>query len=99
MITTFVMASFFSGALIPAFGAMIGLESPSIVQATIFGVGSSAISLGFGLGPLIGGFVASAAGVRAGLIVAAGIALTMAALVGLRAREPLPHVSPSPLQG
>ena len=50
LIAAFVMASFFSGALIPAFGAMIGLESPAIVQATVFGVGSSAIALGFGLG-------------------------------------------------
>jgi MFS transporter, DHA1 family, multidrug resistance protein len=99
VVGTFVIASFFIGALIPSFGAMIGLESPAIVQATVFGVGSSAISLGFGLGPLIGGFVASAAGVRAGLLVAATLALIMAVLVGLRSREPLPHLSPSPLVG
>jgi MFS family permease len=91
VIAGFVAASFFSGALGPAFGAMIGLEAPAIVQATVFGVGSSAIALGFGLGPLIGGIVASVAGVRAGLIVAAALALVLAALVGLRAREPLPH--------
>jgi DHA1 family multidrug resistance protein-like MFS transporter len=91
VIATFVVASFFSGALIPAFGAMIGLEVPAIVQATVFGVASSAISLGFGLGPLIGGFVASAAGVRAGLLVAATLALILAALVGIGAREPRPH--------
>src|SRR5437870_5708540 len=91
VITSFVIAGFVNGALIPAFGAMIGLEAPAIVQATIFGVGSSAISLGFGLGPLIGGFTASAAGIRAGLIVAAALALVLAALVGLAAREPVPH--------
>ncbi len=91
LIASFVVASFVSGALIPAFGAMIGLESPSIVQATVFGVGSSAVALGFGLGPLLGGFVASAAGVQVGLIVAAAVALVLAALVGLRAREPRPH--------
>ena len=91
VITTFVIASFFSGALIPAFGAMIGLESPSMVQATVFGVGSSAISLGFGLGPLLGGFVASAAGVQVGLVVAAVLALILAVLVGVGAREPRPH--------
>ena len=83
--------SFFSGALIPAFGAMIGLESPAIVQATVFGVGSSAIALGFGLGPLLGGIVASAAGIRTGLIVAAALAFSLAVLVGFRAREPLPN--------
>jgi MFS family permease len=94
VIAGFVLASFFSGALAPAFGAMIGLESPAIVQATVFGVGSSAIALGFGLGPLLGGIVASAAGIRAGLVVAAILALILAALVGLRAREPWPHSHP-----
>jgi len=89
LIAAFVVASFFSGALIPAFGAMIGLESPAMVQATVFGVGSSAIALGFGLGPLLGGIVASAAGIRAGLIVAAALAFILAILVGFRAREPL----------
>jgi DHA1 family multidrug resistance protein-like MFS transporter len=91
VIAAFVIASFFSGALIPAFGAMTGLEAPVIVQATVFGVGSSAIALGFGLGPLLGGIVASAAGIRAGLIVAAALALILAALVGFRAREPRAH--------
>jgi MFS transporter, DHA1 family, multidrug resistance protein len=89
LIATFVISSFVTGSLIPAFGAMIGLESPRNIQATIFGVGSSAIALGFGFGPLIGGFVASAAGVQAGLAVAGGIALALALLVGLMAREPL----------
>jgi DHA1 family multidrug resistance protein-like MFS transporter len=92
LIAAFVIASFFSGALIPAFGSMIGLESPAIVQATVFGVGSSAIALGFGLGPLLGGVVASVAGIRAGLVVAAALAVILAALVGFRAREPQPHL-------
>jgi MFS family permease len=91
LIAAFVIASFFSGALIPAFGSMIGLESPAIVQATVFGVGSSAIALGFGLGPLLGGVVASVAGIRAGLVVAAALAVILAALVGFRAREPRAH--------
>jgi MFS transporter, DHA1 family, multidrug resistance protein len=88
LIALFVVSSFVTGSLIPAFGAMIGLEAPRIIQATIFGVGSSAIALGFGFGPLIGGFIASAAGVQAGLAVAGGIALALALLVGLMAREP-----------
>jgi MFS family permease len=89
LIALFVISSFVTGSLIPAFGAMIGLETPRIVQATVFGVGASAIALGFGFGPLIGGFVASAAGVQAGLVVAGGIALVLALLVGLLAREPV----------
>jgi MFS family permease len=101
LIAGFVFASFFSGALIPAFGAMIGLESPTIVQATVFGFGSSAVALGFGLGPLLGGVVASLAGIRAGLIVAAALAFVLAALVGFRAREPQPppRSLPPPLTG
>ena len=102
IIATFVVSSFVTGSLIPAFGAMIGLESPRSIQATIFGIGSSAISVGFGLGPLLGGFVASAAGVQAGLAVAGGIALALALLVGLAAREPLhqqPPTLPSPGSG
>jgi len=96
LIAAFVISSFVTGSLIPAFGAMIGLEAPRSIQATIFGVGSSAIAVGFGLGPLMGGFVASAAGVQAGLAVAGGIALALALLVGLMAREPLHHVAISP---
>ena len=100
LIALFVVSSFVTGSLIPAFGAMIGLETPRNIQATIFGVGSSAIALGFGFGPLIGGFVASAAGVQAGLAVAGGIALTLALLVGVMAREPLRAPTlPSPASG
>ena len=98
VIATFVISSFVTGSLIPAFGAMIGLEAPRVIQATIFGIGSSAIALGFGFGPLIGGFVASAAGVQAALAVAGGIALALAVLVGVAAREPLraPTLPPLP---
>jgi DHA1 family multidrug resistance protein-like MFS transporter len=90
LITAFVLSSFVSGSLIPALGAMVGLETPAIIQATIFGFSSSAISVGFGLGPLAGGFVASAFGVRAALTVAAAIALVLAGLLGFAAREPRP---------
>jgi DHA1 family multidrug resistance protein-like MFS transporter len=89
VIVAFVAASFVSGSVIPALGAMVGLETPSIIQATVFGVSSSAISLGFGFGPLVGGIVASAAGVRAGLLVSAALAICLAVLLGFGAREPL----------
>lgn len=91
IIATFVLASFANGSLLPAFGAMIGLETPSIIQATIFGVSSSAISLGFGFGPLLGGIVASATSVQVAMVVSAGLALAMATLIGFAAREPRPH--------
>jgi len=40
---------------------------------------------------LLGGIVASLAGIRAGLTVAAVLALVLAALIGFRAREPQAH--------
>jgi DHA1 family multidrug resistance protein-like MFS transporter len=86
----FVFSSFASGSLIPAFGAMVGLETPAVIQATIFGFLSSAVSIGFGLGPLLGGVVASATGVQTGMLVAAGLSVTVVLLLGLAAREPRP---------
>ena len=90
IIVAFVLASFVTGSMIPAFGAMVGLEAPAIIQATIFGFSSSAVSVGFGFGPLLGGLIASAAGAQVGLIVAATLALLLAAIVGVAAREPQP---------
>ncbi|MEO6795404.1 MAG: MFS transporter [Candidatus Dormibacter sp.] len=94
LIAFFVIASFMAGVLIPAFGAMTGLESPRVVQATVFGFASSGISVGFGLGPLIGGLVASAAGVRAAMLVADGIAMVLVILLAVAVREPQPPAPP-----
>src|SRR5437870_7516435 len=90
IIVAFVLASFVTGSMIPAFGAMVGLEAPAIIQATIFGFSSSAVSVGFGFGPLLGGLIASAAGAQVGLIVSATLALLLAAIVGVAARAPPP---------
>ncbi len=94
LIGFFVVLSFMSGVLIPAFGAMTGLESPRVIQATVFGFASSGISVGFGLGPLVGGLVASVAGVQAALLVAAAIALALVILLAVAAREPRPPAPP-----
>ena len=91
IIIAFVLSSFVSGSMIPAFGTMVGLEAPAIVQATVFGFSSSAVSVGFGFGPLLGGLIASAAGAQVGLIVAAALALILAVVVGMAAREPQPR--------
>jgi len=66
LIAVFVVASLMAGVLIPAFGAMTGLESPRAVQATVFGFASSGIAVGFGFGPLVGGLVALHGGDRDG---------------------------------
>jgi len=94
LIGFFVVVSFMAGVLIPAFGAMTGLESPRVVQATVFGFASSGISVGFGFGPLVGGLVASAAGIQAALFVSAAIALALVILLAVAAREPRPPGSP-----
>jgi DHA1 family multidrug resistance protein-like MFS transporter len=87
-VAAFVLASLLFGALIPAFGAMIGLQTPSQVQASVFGFSSSAVALGFGIGPLTGGLIASRAGVGAALTAAAAVALVLAGLIALSVREP-----------
>lgn len=88
VVAAFVLTSLLFGALIPAFSAMVGLQTPSRVQASVFGVSSSATSLGFGIGPLTGGIIASAAGVGAGLAAAAAVALVLAGLIAAAVREP-----------
>ncbi len=88
VVTAFVLASLFFGALIPAFGAMIGLQTPSQVQASVFGFSSSAVALGFGIGPLTGGLIASRTGVGAALTAAAAVALVLAGLIAVAVREP-----------
>ncbi len=87
-VAAFVLASLLFGALIPAFGAMIGLQTPSQVQASVFGFSSSAVALGFGIGPLSGGLIASKAGVGTALTAAAAVALVLAGLIALAVREP-----------
>ena len=78
----------FSGVVIPATASMIGLETPPEAQSTVFGANASSVAFGFFLGPLIGGGVAATAGVPAALMVIAGLALVLAALIAVGAREP-----------
>jgi DHA1 family multidrug resistance protein-like MFS transporter len=78
----------FSGVVIPATASMIGLETPPEAQSTVFGANASSVALGFFLGPLIGGGVAATAGVPAALLVIAGLAVVLAVLIAVGAREP-----------
>jgi DHA1 family multidrug resistance protein-like MFS transporter len=91
VIASFVITSLAYGSLIPAVSSMIGLESPPGMQATIYGASSSAIAIGFGGGPLLGGLVASAAGPAVGLIVAAGLAFLLGVLLLTGSRNPSPR--------
>jgi MFS family permease len=76
------------GTIVPATSAMIGLETPSEAQSTIFGINASSVALGFSLGPLLGGVVAAGTGIPVALGVSAVLALGLAALMAIGAREP-----------
>ena len=78
-----------NGTVVPATAAMIGMEAPNEVQSTIFGINASSVAFGFFLGPLVGGGIAATAGVPAALVVTAVIALGLAGLLGIGAREPV----------
>ena len=78
----------FSGVVLPATASMIGLETPSEAQSTVFGLNASSVALGFALGPIIGGGVAATSGVQASLFVVAGLAVLLAVLIARGAREP-----------
>lgn len=88
VIATMAVIGLLNGALLPATASMIGLETPSLAQSTVFGVNASSVAFGFFLGPLIGGGVAAAGGVQLGLLVTSVVALGLAGLLALGAREP-----------
>ena len=79
----------FSGVVQPATASMIGLETPTEAQSTVFGANASSVAMGFAIGPLIGGGVAAATeSVEVALIVIAALAVALAVLVAVGAREP-----------
>lgn len=77
-----------SGVIIPATASMIGLETPSEAQSTIFGINASSVAFGMCFGPLIAGGVAATEGVPAAIGVIAVIALGLAVLLAVGIREP-----------
>jgi DHA1 family multidrug resistance protein-like MFS transporter len=81
-------AGFTFGVLTPALSSVIGLESPSAVRATMFGLSSSAQRLGTGVGPVFGGSIAGLAGAGAGLLALAVLALLMGLVQISVGREP-----------
>jgi MFS family permease len=85
------MNGLISGVIVPATASMIGLETPSEAQSTVFGINASSVALGFCIGPLIAGGVAATAGdhgVAIALGVIAVIALGLAVLLAAGTREP-----------
>ena len=86
-----LVSSFFVGALIPVANLYIRNEVPEQRQGAAFGVASSAISIGFALGPIGGGLLASYLGFWApffvpGALLAGSAVLTVLAMGGIRGR-------------
>jgi MFS family permease len=77
-----------NGTVIPATASMIGLETPTEAQSTVFGFNASSIAFGFSIGPLIAGGVAALASVDTAFGVCAVLSVCLAALVAIGAREP-----------
>jgi DHA1 family multidrug resistance protein-like MFS transporter len=72
------------GALMSLIGMLAAKTSPSESRGTAFGLMGAASSLGFGAGPLIGGSIAAALGIRPVFLVAAGmLAVAPAILLGV----------------
>jgi MFS family permease len=84
-----------NGTIIPATASMIGLETPSEIQSTVFGFNASSVAVGFFLGPLIAGGVAAASGVASALAVSAGLAVVLAVLLAVGTREPMQTIPPT----
>ncbi|MDQ6772998.1 MAG: MFS transporter [Candidatus Dormibacteraeota bacterium] len=85
----------FYGTLSPVLASLIGLRAPRAVQSTVFGISASAIAVGFGAGPLVGGGVAAVSDARAALWVAAVVAAALAVLLAFKLREPEPPPAPT----
>jgi DHA1 family multidrug resistance protein-like MFS transporter len=88
VVAVFGIVGLLNGTVIPATASMIGLETPPEAQSTVFGLNASSVALGFFFGPLIAGGVAATAGVSSALGVSAVLALGLATLLALGAREP-----------
>jgi DHA1 family multidrug resistance protein-like MFS transporter len=88
VVAVFGVVGLLNGTVIPATASMIGLDTPPEAQSTVFGLNASSGALGFFFGPLIAGGVAATAGVSTALGVSAVLAIGLAALLAIGAREP-----------
>jgi DHA1 family multidrug resistance protein-like MFS transporter len=76
------------GSLNPSLASMVGLEAPTAIKATVFGVSASVAAIGQTIGPAASGGVSAIFGVPVGLEFAAAFLVLVAALLVLLAREP-----------
>jgi MFS transporter, DHA1 family, multidrug resistance protein len=79
---------FFFGCVNPSLSTMIGLQTPRAVQARVYGVSGSALAIGFSSGPLLAGLVAAAFSPQAAMLLTAGAALALTAVLWFAVRDP-----------
>jgi DHA1 family multidrug resistance protein-like MFS transporter len=75
------LGSFAFGGMTGLVGTLAALSSPSNAKGTAFGLMGSASSLGFGGGPLLGGAIVAAFGIRSVFLFSAGMLLIMPVLL------------------
>jgi DHA1 family multidrug resistance protein-like MFS transporter len=78
----------FVGGVVPAVHAMISLRAPDARRAGILGITSTALMLGNLMGPLLGGTIAGAFGLRSIFFVSAAVFLAILILLLPAIREP-----------
>jgi MFS family permease len=75
------------GVMGPAISS-IGLEAPPRIQGQVYGVSASALALGLGIGPVLGGGIAATAGIPIALLSSAGISFLIPTILRIGGREP-----------
>lgn len=85
------VAGFCLGATVPVASALIGLITPTERRGAAFGLVASAEVFGFASGPLLGGAVGAAVGLRPVFLTSATILFALAAAIALLVREPQPE--------
>jgi DHA1 family multidrug resistance protein-like MFS transporter len=78
------------GIALPSISALVSLNTPEARRGAIFGVLASAELGGFAVGPLVGGAIGAAVGLRAVFVITAIALLGIAILVAARVRGTVP---------
>jgi MFS transporter, DHA1 family, multidrug resistance protein len=84
----------FIGGVVPSVHAMISLRAPDDRRAGILGITSTALMLGNLMGPLLGGVIAGAFGLRSIFFVSTAVFLAIALFLLPRVKEPERHEAP-----
>ncbi|GAC1430418.1 MAG: MFS transporter [Chloroflexota bacterium] len=82
------------GASMPSASAIVGLLTPPSRRASAYGLMASASSFGLAAGPLAGGALGAAYGLRPIFLMTATVLMLVALVVSMAVREPEPGVVP-----